>query len=77
MVCYRLLTTVRLFLNAPANYPFFQFNSNKKIAFLKLDSGIFMDANEKNNGWGIKKEKVLNIADLDKYTCICIHSNSA
>ena len=42
--------------------------TKKKITSLKLDSGIFMDADDKNNTWGNKKEKVLSSAELDKYT---------
>lgn len=30
--------------------------TKKKISYLKLDGGIFMDADEKNNSWGTKKE---------------------
>ena len=42
--------------------------TKKKITSLKLDGGIFMDADDKNNTWGNKKEKVLSSAELDKYT---------
>jgi hypothetical protein len=43
--------------------------TKKKITFLKLEGGIFMDADDKNNTWGIKKETgvKLSVADLDKY----------
>jgi hypothetical protein len=43
--------------------------TKKKITFLKLDGGIFMDADDKNNTWGTKKETgvKLSAADLDKY----------
>ena len=42
----------------------------KKITFLKLDGGIFVDADDKNNSWGTAKQKAsaLTSADLDKYT---------
>ncbi len=43
----------------------------KKITYLKADGGIFMDANEKDNEWGTKKETVASAApalkELDKY----------
>ena len=42
--------------------------TKKKIAFLKLDGGLYMDADDKNNTWGTKKEKVAGSANLDKYT---------
>jgi hypothetical protein len=44
-------------------------NTKKKIGSMVLDGGIFMDANEKDNTWGTKKEKVvvLSSKDLDKY----------
>jgi hypothetical protein len=44
-------------------------NTKKKITFLKLDGGIFMDADDKNNSWGTKKETAakLSAADLDMY----------
>jgi len=41
--------------------------TKKKITYLKLDGGIFMDADDKNNSWGTKAEKGLSSADLDKY----------
>jgi hypothetical protein len=41
--------------------------TKKKIGWLKLDGGIYMDADDKNNTWGTSKEKVLSAADLDKY----------
>lgn len=41
--------------------------TKKKITWLKLDGGIYMDADDKNNTWGTKKEKVLSSAELDKY----------
>lgn len=41
----------------------------KKIAYLKLDGGIYVDANDKDNSWGTAKAKVAAVAiDLDKYT---------
>lgn len=42
-------------------------NTKKKISFLKLDGGIWMDATADNNTWGTKKEPVVSAADLDKY----------
>ncbi len=41
--------------------------TKKKIAFLKLDGGIYVDANDKDNTWGVKKETVLTAAEMDKY----------
>jgi hypothetical protein len=45
-------------------------NTKKKIAYLKLDGDIFMDADVSNNAWGVSKEKAFTVsaADLDKYT---------
>ncbi len=43
-------------------------NTKKKITWLKIDGGIFMDADDKNNTWGTKTEKTMSIAELDKYT---------
>ncbi|MEO6232469.1 MAG: M1 family metallopeptidase [Ferruginibacter sp.] len=42
--------------------------TKKKISFLKLDGGIWMDADASNNNWGTKKEKELSAAELVKYT---------
>jgi hypothetical protein len=42
-------------------------NTKKKITGLKLDTGIFMDADEKNNFWGTSKEKPAVVIDLEKY----------
>jgi len=41
----------------------------KKISYLKLDGGIFVDADTKNNSWGTSKQKVasLSSAELEKY----------
>ena len=46
-------------------------NTKKKIQYLKLDNGIFMDADETNNSWGKSNDPVFNAAavkpeDLDK-----------
>jgi Peptidase family M1 domain len=42
--------------------------TKKKITFIKLDGGIFMDANNKDNTWGTNKALAeLTSADLDKY----------
>jgi hypothetical protein len=42
--------------------------TKKKITFIKLDGGIFMDANNKDNTWGTNKTLAgLTSADLDKY----------
>jgi hypothetical protein len=45
--------------------------TKNKIAFVKLDGDIFIDANEKDNTWGAKKATAttatLTSADLDKY----------
>ncbi|MEO7308424.1 MAG: hypothetical protein ABIR78_12195, partial [Ferruginibacter sp.] len=46
-------------------------NSKKKIQYLKLDNGIFMDADMTNNSWGKSNDIVFNPAsvkteDLDK-----------
>ena len=42
----------------------------KKITYLKLDGGIYVDANDKDNSWGTAKVKAAAISnvDLDKYT---------
>jgi hypothetical protein len=42
--------------------------TKKKITSLKLDGWSFLDADDRNNTWGNKKEKVLSSAELDKYT---------
>ncbi len=42
-------------------------NTKKKITYLKLDGGIFMDADEKNNTWGTSSAKAAPIVNLDKY----------
>ena len=44
-------------------------NTKKKITYLKLDGDLYMDANEKDNSWGTKKEdpNAVKPADLDKY----------
>lgn len=44
-------------------------NTKKKITYLKLDGDLYMDANETDNSWGIKKEdpNAVKPADLDKY----------
>ena len=42
--------------------------TKKKITWLKIDGGIFMDADETNNSWGTKEEKTLSSTELDKYT---------
>ena len=42
-------------------------NTKKKITYLKLDGGIFMDADEKNNTWGTSSAKPAPIVNLDKY----------
>ncbi len=47
-------------------------STNKKIQYLKLDNGIFMDADDSNNSWGKSNEVVFNAAavkaeDLDKF----------
>jgi hypothetical protein len=42
--------------------------TKKKITFIKLDGGIFMDANTKDNTWGTNKALAgFTSADLDKY----------
>jgi hypothetical protein len=43
--------------------------TTKKIAFVKLDGDIWVDANDKDNTWGTKKAAAgaLTSADLDKY----------
>jgi hypothetical protein len=43
--------------------------TTKKVSYLKVDGGIFMDADETNNSWGTKKETSIKLsaADLDKY----------
>jgi hypothetical protein len=43
-------------------------NTKKKIGYLKLDGGIFMDADDKNNTWGTSAVKAAPAADLTKYT---------
>ena len=43
-------------------------STKKKITFIKLDGGIFMDANTKDNTWGIKAEATKTPVNLDKYT---------
>jgi len=47
----------------------FDIATTKKITYLKLSVGIFVDADEKNNTWGTSKQKTatVNPADLDKY----------
>jgi hypothetical protein len=43
--------------------------TKKKIAFVKLDGNIFMDANTKDNTWGTKPAgAAANVVNLDKYT---------
>jgi hypothetical protein len=44
--------------------------TTKKISYLKLDNGIYVDADDKNNSWGTAKVKAgaATSADLDKYT---------
>jgi hypothetical protein len=44
--------------------------TSKKITYLKLDGGIYVDANDKDNSWGTPKAKANAVAsiDLDKYT---------
>ena len=44
-------------------------NTKKKITYLKLDGDLYMDANEKDNSWGTKKEDptAVKTTDLDKY----------
>ncbi len=47
-------------------------STKKKIQYLKLDNGIFMDADESNNSWGKSNGPVFNSAgvkpeDLDKF----------
>lgn len=47
-------------------------STKKKIQFLKLDNGIFMDADVSNNSWGKSNDVVFNAAtvkpeDLDKF----------
>ena len=47
-------------------------STNKKIQYLKLDNGIFMDADVSNNSWGKSNDVVFNTAavkaeDLDKF----------
>jgi hypothetical protein len=42
--------------------------TKKKITYLKLDGGIYMDADEKNNTWGTAKGKVAAASvDVSKY----------
>jgi hypothetical protein len=41
--------------------------TKKKITFIKLDGGIFMDANTKDNTWGTKAESKKDVVNLDKY----------
>jgi hypothetical protein len=46
--------------------------TKKKIVYVKLDNGIFMDYNEKDNNWGKSNEKVFDASktsagDLDKF----------
>ncbi len=40
--------------------------TKKKAVYIKLDGGIFMDANSKDNSWGTKPASAVNI-NLDKY----------
>jgi hypothetical protein len=44
--------------------------TSKKITYLKLDGGIYVDADDKNNSWGTPKPKANAVSnvDLDKYT---------
>jgi hypothetical protein len=49
--------------------------TKKKIAFLKLDGGIYMDADESNNKWGIKKASAVATINLDKYTGVYSNKN--
>ena len=47
-------------------------STKKKIQYLNLDNGIFMDADASNNSWGKSSEPVFNAAavkpeDLDKF----------
>jgi hypothetical protein len=42
-------------------------NTKKKIAYLSIDGGIFMEADQKNNSWGTRKEVTVSAKDLDKY----------
>lgn len=42
--------------------------TSKKISSLKLDGGIWMDADVTNNTWGANKEVVLSAAELKMYT---------
>ncbi|MGC4099725.1 M1 family metallopeptidase [Ferruginibacter sp.] len=45
--------------------------ATKKITYIKLDGGIYVDADEKNNSWGTStKTKAVGLSDaeLDKYT---------
>jgi Peptidase family M1 domain len=42
--------------------------TKKKITFIKLDGGIFMEANTKDNTWGKKAEVAKSAVNLDKYT---------
>jgi hypothetical protein len=41
--------------------------TKKKVTYLKLDGGIFMDADEKNNSWGTSQAKAAPMVNLDKY----------
>ncbi len=41
--------------------------TKKKVTYLKLDGGIFMDANEKNNSWASSQAKAEPAVNLDKY----------
>ncbi|MBK6636160.1 MAG: hypothetical protein IPG38_19460 [Chitinophagaceae bacterium] len=47
-------------------------NTKKKIQYLKLDNGIYMDADESNNSWGKSNDLVFDATavkpgDLDKF----------
>ncbi|MGG9963520.1 M1 family metallopeptidase [Ferruginibacter sp. SUN106] len=39
--------------------------TTKKISYLKLDGGIYVDANEKDNSWGTSKTKAAAISNID------------
>ncbi len=59
--------TASIWEQNPAAATVFVATNNKKIAYVKLDNGIYVDQNEKDNVFGKRKAVAVSSADLDKY----------
>jgi Peptidase family M1 domain len=59
--------TASIWEQNPAAATVFVSTNNKKIAYVKLDNGIYVDQNEKDNVFGKRKAVAVSSADLDKY----------